>query len=98
MCTYRGPSRSRVRGRGDHRGVSGHPRAISGAAADGLYVLVVVDHRLHSVETYGPLTAATAAQALLDLRGLLITDGVDQVSVTTARLYRPGRADHLYDP
>ena len=85
-------------GPGDHSGVSGHPTAMSGPAADGLYVLVVVDHRLRSIETYGPLTAATAAQALVDLRRLLITDGLDQVSVTTARLHRPGRADHLDDP
>lgn len=55
----------------------------------GLYIVVVVDHLPDTVESYGPLRADNAVHVVLDLRSLLFTQGIEQVSVTTTRLHPP---------
>lgn len=49
--------------------------AVGAAIEQGLYVVAVVDHRLSTVESYGPLEPEAAATVLLDLRALLADEG-----------------------
>lgn len=73
--------------------------AVGAAFEQGLHVVVVVDHRLGTVETYGPLEPEAAATVLLDLRALLADEGwADEVSVTSARLHPPAQPAHPDDP
>jgi hypothetical protein len=73
--------------------------AVGAAFERGLYVVVVVDHRLGIVESYGPLEPEAAATVLLDLRALLAEEGLaEEVSVTSARLHPPAQSAHPDDP
>ena len=73
--------------------------AVGAACEQGRYVVVVVDHRLGTVESYGPLGAEAAAAVLRDLRALLAAEGwADEVSVTTALLHSPAQPAHPDDP
>lgn len=65
----------------------------------GVYVVVVVDHHLGTVESYGPMSPTAALRVVVDLRGLLAAQGwAEQVSVTTARLYPTAGHEHPDDP
>ncbi|HEY2220717.1 hypothetical protein [Actinomycetospora sp.] len=72
--------------------------ALGAAFEQGLYVVVVVDHRLGPVESYGPLDPGAAANVMLDLRALLAEQGLDEIRVTTARLHPPAQPVHPDDP
>ena len=65
---------------------------------DAMYVVVVVDHDLGTLETYGPLVAPRAVRVLEDLRALLEGDAIADVTVTACRLHLPGRRTHPDDP
>lgn len=73
-------------------------QASAAADDDAPYVAVVVDHRLGTVESYGPLPADRAARMLGDLRALLAADGIGDVTVTACALHAPGRSAHPDDP
>ena len=55
----------------------------------GLHLLVVRDHHLDTVETYGPMSEGVASAVAEELRGLLEEQGPSRVTVALARLHIP---------